>query len=370
MSWGSASVKALREDLVAAGVPLYRMTPKGTQLAVNKDALTEFEGRHPVVTDLMAWRNRNLLLKTYVTALERADPRIHTSFNQVQARTSRMSASQPNVQNLPTTDKERADGTYDIGVRHVLVPEPGEAFIVADFEGIEVRALVFYLHMIRPYLTAAVARQVDDLVAQLDAGMDLHQRTAWKVAQARGEVGVKFEDFVKDGPRGKERDKAKVTTFTAMYGGGARLLATRLNVSVEEAAKIKAETLAAIPGYHALDARVKRAVRARKFPHVVSILGRRLYVPRDKPYVALNTIIQGTSAELMKLALVAAAPAIAEYGYRPLLVVHDELVAAGPADVAPEALSAMISAMEACYPLTPKLKATGKWSTDSYGKAK
>lgn len=358
-SFGSASVAALRRDLVAAGVQLYRMTPKGTALAVNKDALNEFKDSHPVVGDLMAWRNRNLLLKTYVSALEHADPRIHTSFNQVQARTSRMSASRPNVQNLPTPDKEREDGTYDIGVRHVLIPEPGNAFLVADFEGVEVRGLAYYL-------------ADDELIRQLDGGLDLPQRVAFDVARANGsaEPGATMDDYVKGGPLGKERDRAKVTLYTSMYGGGARLIGIRLGISTEAAAKIKQDTLNAVPGYHALDRRVKNKVKSRRFPHVVTILGRRLSVPRDKPYVALNTIIQGTAAELMKLAMVAAAPVLAQYGYKIRLVVHDELVAEGPAHLAPEALAAMIAAMEGSYPLRPRLKVTGDWSTDSYGKAK
>lgn len=352
-AYGKASTKALLADLLGAGVPLYKMTPKGTQLAVNKDALKEFEDTHPVVGDLMAWRNRNLLLKTYITALERADPRVHTSFSQVEARTGRSASRQPNMQNLPTPEKD--SGT--IGVRDVLIPEPGNAFIVADFEGIEVRGLAYYLHN-------------EELNAQLDAGMDLPQKVAYDVAVAAGE-DVKFEDFKKSsGSRAKDRDDAKVTLYTSMYGGGASLLSTRLGLPIERTTKIKRDTLAAVPGYHKLNKRLKRKVKQRAFPHVVTILGRRLYVPRAKLYVALNTVIQGTTAELIKLAMIAAAPAIAEFGYKIRLVVHDELVAEGPAEHAPAALAAMIEAMENCYPLSPKLKATGSWSTDSYGKAK
>ncbi len=352
-----ASTKDLRNGLIGAGVPLYRMTAKSGELAVNKDALKEFEGSHPVVTNLLAWRNRNLLLKTYVAALETASPRVHTSFNQVIARTGRMSASRPNMQNLPTAAKERDDGTYEMGVRHVLIPEPGNALLVADFEGIEVRGLAYYLNN-------------KELNEKLDAGLDLPQQVAYDVSQAAGKGGA-FEDFLKGkGPRAEERDKAKVTLYTSMYGGGASLLSTRLGIPVAEAAKIKQDTLNAVPGYFELDSRLKRTVRRRMFPHVVTITGRRLHVPRDKPYVALNTIIQGTAADLMKLAMIAAAPVLARYGYRLRLVVHDELVAEGPAHLADEALAAMIDAMENAYPLRPALKATGSWSTDSYGKAK
>ncbi len=373
---GKASSAALRENLLALGIPLYRLTPSsgkpikdkdgkpkrdenGKQLkrpdvfAVNKDALQEFEKAYPIVRDLLDWRNRCKILTTYVGALERAYPRVHTWFNQVQARTSRMSASSPNVQNLPTPEKDKSI----IGVRDVLIPGPGNAFVVVDFDGIEVRVLAHFIA--DPELTAA-----------LNAGLDLHQQTAYRVALGRGQKGIQFEDFVKGGSLDKERTTAKVTTFTSMYGGGARLLARRLGISVAAAALIKYETLDAVPGYYALDERVKRAVLRRSFPHVVTPLGRRLYVPRDKPYVALNTIIQGTAAEMMKLGMVAAAPVMAEYGYAIRLVVHDELVNEGPASCAPEALAAIISSMESCYPLSPRLKVTGDWSTVSYGAAK
>lgn len=668
----AASTKALLADLLAAGVPLYKTTPKSKPppdhtLAVNKDALREFEDRFPIVGKLMEWRSRNQTLKTYVRALETADPNVHTSFSQCEARTSRMSARRPNVQNLPRTK----------GVRDVLIPDPGNAFVVVDYDSIEVRVLAYYL---------ADA----GLIAQLDDGLDMHSRTAAAVN------GGAYEDYVKGGPRDNDRTIAKTTTFcvpqtgaeiltrrgwlshaevvagdetlgynagraewtrvlgvhrfddapvlrighssfearctpghrwlverrgwangraytapellpvealtsehriiaaapaaggtldvtpdeaaviawvftdgslriaplgngpsqaggrrqhhgasiiqkkqphvdnirallarcgadagetrrqdgahvfalrspwvrelwrragvatkrddltafvlglsiaarsafvaacmaaeghetpkgrrtfhqnegalldafqlaafmegrratkrtrgtipggtathgtvtlkrpevgmqrttvepdgtapvwcvttelgswtmrqgadimltgnTALYGGGGPLLAARLGVSVAEAYAIKRKVLDAIPGYWDFEDRVKAGVRRRAWPHVKTILGRRLYVPKD--YVGPNTLIQGTSAEIMKLGMVAAAPVLAEAGYRIKLIVHDELVAEGPADAAPDALAATITAMQDAWPLTPRLMATGSWSTDSYGQSK
>ncbi len=364
-----ASSKALLRDLLDAGVPLYRKTPKSgemnektgkrnpDQLSVNKDALNEFKKTHPVVADLMAWRGKNYLLKLYVAALKKADPRVHTTFSQAEARTSRMSASRPNMQNLPSSEEEREDGTYEVGVRDVLVPAPGNAFIVGDYSSIEVMMLAHYI-------------ADPDLIEFLEAGGDLYARTAANVAATRGLKGVTYESCCKGGKHSKLRDEAKIATLTSMYGGGARLLGTRLGVPTTDAARIKFETLDAIPGYWDLDERVKRAVASRPFPHVVSILGRRLYVPKDKPYVALNTILQGSSAEIMKLGLVAAAPVLRTFGCQPLLVVHDEILAEGPSACAEEALPAMLRAMESVYPLRPRLKADGGISTDSYGRAK
>ncbi len=363
----AASSKALLRDILAAGVPLYRTTPKSgeinektgkrnpDQLAVNKDALTEFALSHPVVADLMAWRGKRQILATYVRPLELADPRVHTSFNQCEARTSRMSSSKPNCQNLPSSEDERADGTYEIGVRDVLIPGPGNAFIVGDYSSIEVFMLAHYI-------------ADPDLSAFLAAGGDLYARVAAAVAKTRGLRGVTYESCCKGGKHVHLRDEAKTTALTSMYGGGARLLGTRLQVPTVEAARIKAETLDAIPGYWELDDRIKRKIQQRPWPYVTTLLGRRLYVPKD--YVGLNTLLQGSSAEIMKLGLIAAAPVLREFGYAARLVVHDELLAEGPAACAQEALPAMLRAMESVYPLNPALKSEGGWSLDSYGRAK
>lgn len=363
---GKASAKALLADLLRIGIPLYRKTPKSgeinqktgkrtpDQLAVNKDVLKEFKLRFPVVGDLLKWRAACKVLSTYVSALELADPRIHTSFSQAEARTGRMSASKPNVQNLPTVEEEREGQQRRVGVRDVLIPGPGNAFIVGDYKNIEVFMLAHYI---------ADA----ELIAMLESGVDLYAMTAARVEQKRGNM-LTYEECGKDGPNAALRQKAKTTALTAMYGGGARLLGVRLNIPTSDAADIKRETLDAIPGYWDLDARVKAAVRRRRFPHVVTLLGRRLYVPKD--YVALNTLLQGSSAEIMKLGMIAAAPAIAKFGYAVRLVVHDELVAEGPACHAPAALVALKAAMESVYPLKPRLMVSGDWSTDSYGAAK
>lgn len=362
---GKKSSNALLEDLLRIGVPLYRKTPKSGEvnpktgkrapdkLAVNKDALKEFELRFPVVSDLIQWRSRNQILSTFVAAMEKADPRVHTSFRQAEARTSRMSSAQPNMQNLPRPGEEAENDELALGIRRVIIPAPGNALLVADYSGIEVMVMAHYIAN-------------DELSDALEAGKDLYAMNASRV------YDLPYENCTKQGtPHGKAmRQRSKTTVLTCMYGGGAQLLSTRLGVPTVEAAAIKAETLSAIPGYWEFDDRVKRAVQRRSFPHVVTILGRRLYVPKDKPYVALNTIVQGTSAELMKLGMVAGARAVAPRGYATRLVVHDELVLEGPACNAEAALLALVPAMENVYPLRPRLKVEADWSTKSYADAK
>jgi DNA polymerase-1 len=292
-----------------------------------------------------------------VPAMERANPRVHTSFRQAEARTSRMSSAQPNMQNLPRPDEDADPEVNEmaLGIRRVIVPEPGNALLVLDYASIEVMVMAHYI---------ADA----GLTAELEAGKDLYSLNASRVY-------VEPYDVVhKGGAKSHLRQRSKVVVLQCMYGGGAQLLATRLGCSTMEAAKIKADTLDAIPGYWAFNDRVQRAAanRGRRtgLCSVETILGRRLAVPRDKLYVALNTVVQGTSAEIMKLGLVAAAPVMQAYGFKPLLVVHDELVAEGPACAAEECLLKSKEAMENVYPLRPALKVSGDWSTESYAHAK
>ena len=384
--YGRSSAKALLDDLLRLGIPLYRLTPSSGQpimdrktgkpkrdpetreilrnpnrLAVNKDALQEFAVTHPIVGDLLEWRNRNKVLQTYVGALKKADPRIHTSFEQAAARTGRMSSRQPNMQNLPQPEEEEGK----IGVRDVLVPEPGNAFLVADYDSIEVRVLA---HMIAD----------PGLIEKINAGFDLYTMVATSAVACEGLTGdalercvlAHYDEYTKKSANAAVRQVYKMAVLLSTYGGGARLLGTRLGKSTEEAARIRQVALDAIPGYFEFDAAIKQAVTTRSFPHIKTFLGRRLYVPRDKPYVGLNTVIQGNAAELMKLGIVAAAPVAEQFGYRLILVVHDEAVYEGPAKLAPEAMPPIVAAMESAYPLNPALKVSADWSTESYGAAK
>lgn len=338
---GSGSSATLLADLQTVGVPLYRKTPKGDKLSVDADSLNEFKDSHPVVGDLLEWRRRNKTLSTYVAALHRAAPNIHPTVRQAEARTSRMSYANPNLQNLPTTK----------GIRDVLVPAPGNAFVVCDYDAIEIRALAYYLNDA-------------GLIEKLEAGMDFHSLTAAAI------YGGAYEDYLKGGPNDHLRSIAKTAAFSLIYGAGARLISIRLGISIEAAAELKSKVIAAIPGYARFDSKLKSDMRRRHPPYVSTILGRRLSVPKDKEYVALNTLVQGSAAEVMKLGMVAVAKAVAPLGYHVAFVVHDECVVEGPVSCVEEAKAGIIKAMEGCFPLRPSLKVTAHHSTVSYGAAK
>lgn len=361
----AASQDELRQGLLDAGIPLYRMTDKSKKLATNKDALSEFEDDYPVINLLFGWRAAKKLLATYIGALELADPRCHTSFNSVGARTSRMTARSPNMQNLPRAKKDSA------GVRSAIVPEKGNALLVCDYDSVEVAGLAHYLKR---------AVHEPGLADALEAGLDPHARTAARVfgmkTPAKGGPpsplhGAELYDYYCKGAPGEPfRVLAKETTFSSMYGIGYKKLARRLGVTEQEAKAIKNEVLNSIDGYWDLvDAlRLKMA----KTGYLRTVLGRRLDVPPGKTHIFLNSIVQGSCAEVMKLGMLAAVPRLAEWDYRIILVVHDELVSEGPARYAAEAKVACIEAMESVSHnlLTVGLKATGDWTTKSYGDAK
>ncbi len=340
----------LLQCILDLGVPLYRRTKKTNQIALDADALREFEDRFPQLGSYMEWRKLGKVLATYVPAMERGH--IHTSISQCAARTSRMSSSRPNMQNLPRNDKKLQPEQQ---VRGVFVPAPGNAFVVVDYDSIEVRVLAHYL-------------KDEGLLYDLANGMDLHSMIAYEARSALGGVSSCRVDYRKDGPEDHIRTLAKTTVFSALYGAGAPLLSRRLGVSMEEASRIRSAVLDAIPNYWDLYDRV--AAQRRKTGCLRTITGRRLDVPGNKQHLFVNSIVQGSASEIMKMGLVAAAPVQARFGYQPLLVVHDELLSEGPADQAEACLAATITAMEGAFALRTPLKATGSWSTDSYASAK
>jgi DNA polymerase-1 len=359
----AASQTALREGLLAAGVPLYRTTDKTGALATNRDALSEFEDTCPVVGLLFAWRKLSKILSTYVAPLERGAPRVHTSYISSAARTSRMSSRSPNLQNLP-----RGEAGRD-GARSVIVPDPGCALSVVDYDSIEVRVLAHYL-----------ARGVGNrgLVELLESGVDMHTATAAKVfGRPAGFDGDPLEYYAKGGPGDDKRTLAKTTTFSSLYGIGYRKLALRLGIPDDEAKALKQAILDAIPGYWDLFESVGQ--RVSRVHYLRTVTGRKLDVPLGKSHIYLNTIIQGTAAEIMKLGMLAAEEPLADWGYLPVLVVHDELVSEGPADHAASATEACIAAMESVGSLPDKdglplmdcpIKATGGYTTTNYEAAK
>jgi DNA polymerase-1 len=266
---------------------------------------------HELPAAILEYRQVAKLQSTYVETLPLlADERtglIHTSYNQAVAATGRLSSSDPNLQNIPIrTELGRQ-------IRRAFVPrEPGNLFLSADYSQVELRLL---------------AHLADDpgLQAAFRDGADVHRRTAALIA------GVDEADVTAD-----MRSRAKAINFGVIYGMGARALAKQIDVSVKEASAFIDRYFDTYPGVRQFIETTREA--ARRHGWVQTMLGRRRLLPdiaspdpRLRAFqerVAVNTPIQGTAADLIKLAMLRIQSALdaGDTGALLLLQVHDELV--------------------------------------------
>src|SRR5262249_3930778 len=289
-----------------------KISPRGvrrgkTGLSTDVDVLTRLAREHPLPARILEFRALSKLKSTYVDALpalvDRRTGRVHTSFNQTVAATGRLSSSDPNLQNIPVRSEEGRR------IRAAFVAAPGWRLISADYSQIELRLLAHLAD--DPALIDAFTR--DD---------DIHARTA---AEVFGSL-----------PPSTGRRLAKVINYGIVYGMGPSRAARELGVSVAEAE-------AYIAGYFARYPGVRRFVdgtiaQAGERGWVATVLGRRRYLPelgaRDPAVrqfaerAATNTPIQGSAADLIKLAMLEVSRRLQGGGLhsRMLLQVHDELV--------------------------------------------
>ena len=291
------------------GLPLTRRTKTGH--STDATALADLAAAHPIVGAVLEWREVSKLLSTYVDALPPlVDPttgRIHTSLSQTTAATGRLSSSNPNLQNIPV---RRPEGR---AVRRAFVAGEGYAtLLVADYSQIELRIL-------------AHLSEDEGLLSAFAAGEDIHATTA-----------ARLFDVAPDAVDGTLRDRAKAVNYGLAYGLTAFGLARQLGLPPDEAQAIVAAYDARFPAVRAyLDGVVAAAARDG---YTTTLYGRRRYLPdltsgdRTRRGIAermaLNAPIQGTAADIIKLAMVALQRALdrADVGSRQILQVHDEVV--------------------------------------------
>jgi len=377
---GEGSQDALREALIRAGVELTEHTETG-ELAVNKKALDK-HADHPAVQALFEFRRVQKFLGTYLNHLVGKD-HIYPTFNQAEAWTGRMSGREPNMQNLPKRTEVGKDA--DMKMRSVFVPEPGMAFIVADFESIEVFTLAHFVGV----------REYKDLVKSGDP----HARTAAVIWPQYGD----WTNFTKSTPQRWLRDVAKQVTYTIVYGGGGRVIADTINkymvdanrldmmVDEDQARAIRRKITENIPGfkeltdtpfkgrkfpqgriYHQLDqSRVRDG--DREYGYVRTLMGRKQWIqmyPKDKAYVGLSGLIQGSAADIMKAAAINTSEALKPHGGLPILFVHDELVCQVPLGSEKELVPVVVEAMQdAASGIDPPISVEATTSRRSYAHA-
>ncbi|MCE2952095.1 MAG: DNA polymerase I [Gemmatimonas sp.] len=291
------------------GLPVKKKTATGP--STDASVLQELaEEGHVLPTLLMEYREIFKLEGTYIDALPRLvhprDHRLHTSYNQTVAATGRLSSSDPNLQNIPSRRELGRE------IRRGFVPRTGWRLLSADYSQIELRLLA--------HLSGDPA-----FVSAFQAGGDIHRQTAAII------FGIPLTDVT-----GEMRARAKTINFATIYGQGAHALSRQLRIS-------NAEAKAFIDTYFERFAGVKAfldrcVVEARQKGYVETLFKRRRYIPELKERnfnirafgerVAANAPIQGSAADLIKIAMIRVHAALAREGFaaRMLLQVHDELV--------------------------------------------
>lgn len=288
------------------GLPVLKKTPKGAP-STDASVLAKLEGSHPMVALLLRYREIEKLRSTYIDGylpLVRRDGRIHAHFNQTGAATGRLSSDRPNLQNIPVRSETGRT------LRRAFVASPGAQFIVADYSQIELRILA---HLSRdPGLLEAFA-----------AGEDIHAATAARVFGSTTDLVT--PDL---------RRRAKAINFGLLYGMEAFGLADRLKISREEAREHMDTYFHQFP---AVREYLRSVVReARKDGYTTTLFGRRRYLPElsSDNYrirqmgerMALNAPVQGSAADVIKMAMIELDRMLPEGSARMLLQIHDELV--------------------------------------------
>jgi DNA polymerase I len=311
-----------------------------TGFSTDARVLAQIRDEHPIVDRIEQWRELSKLKSTYLDSLpDLIDPdsgRVHTTFNQAATTTGRLSSTNPNLQNIPIRT--------EIGrpVRGCFVAERGARLLSADYSQVELRVLA---HVAEEEVLKEIFR----------AGEDVHAATAAEVFDiSRDEVDV------------GQRSKAKMVNFGIVYGLTGFGLADRLNIPRKEGEEFVARYLERFPAVRAFREQVVE--RAQDEGYVKTLMGRRRPIPelrsgnpntrRLGERLAVNTVIQGTAADIIKVAMVRCHGALREAGMetRIVLQIHDELLFEGPPGEMDDATELVRREMCAAYRLDPPLE--------------
>jgi DNA polymerase-1 len=283
---------------------------KTKQFNTSEEILQRLTGRHQIINKVLEYRGLKKLLSTYVEALpqlvDKKTGRIHTSYNQAVASTGRLSSNNPNLQNIPVRDERGRE------IRKAFVPEEGNLFLSADYSQIELRLMA---HL------SGDSNMIGDFLS----GNDIHAATASKI------FGVEIKDVTRE-----MRSRAKTANFGIIYGISSFGLSERLTIGRKEAKDLIDGYFNSYPGVKKyMDESIKKA---RELGYVTTMLGRRRYlrdiqsrnqvVRGNAERNAINAPIQGTAADIIKIAMVKIHGKLKNEGYssKMILQVHDELI--------------------------------------------
>ena len=329
------------------GLPPVKKTKTG--YSTNADVLEKLKYKHPIIPAIMDYRMLTKLKSTYADGLLKeigSDGRIHTTFQNLVTATGRLSSTEPNLQNIPVRTDLGAE------IRKMFIPKPGCVLVDADYSQIELRVL------------AHIAR--DETMQQaFKSGMDIHTVTASQV------FGVDPEHVTP-----LQRRHAKAVNFGIVYGISEFSLSEDIGVSRYEAKEYIENYLA---NYKGVKAYMKQVVEdARNCGYTETMFGRKRYIPELKSSnfnvrsgaerIALNTPIQGTAADLIKLAMIRVDKALAENfpEAKLLLQVHDELIVECPEEIAGQVAELVSREMQGVAELSVPLTAEAKFGKSWY----
>ena len=322
--------------------------PKKTktgQYVTSEEVLESLKGKHEIVGKILEHRGLKKLLGTYIDALPQLiNPQtghIHTSFNQTVTATGRLSSSNPNLQNIPVRNEDGKE------IRKAFIPDEGCEFFSADYSQIELRIM-------------AHLSQDPHMIEAFRENQDIHAATAAKIYKE------KLEDVTRE-----QRSKAKTANFGIIYGISVFGLAERLNIDRKEAKEL-------IDGYfenypHVKEYMDKSILEAREKGYIETIFRRRRYLPdinsRNavvRGYAernAINAPIQGSAADIIKVAMVRIYRRFREEGIRSkmILQVHDELNFSVLPEEKEKVQQIVITEMESAYKMKVPLQADCGW---------
>jgi len=326
-------------------LPVVKRTRKTRSYSTDNDVLSELRG-FPVVALILEYRTLRKLLSTYLHGLlehlDRND-RVHSSFNQTVTATGRLSSSNPNLQNIPVGEMG------GINVRRAFNGGQGTRLFSADYSQVELRVMAHF-------------SKDPELVEAFRSGADIHTHTAARVFANRSDLDER-----------ERRRRAKIINFSILYGSGAYSLSRELGVGFGEARRFINEYFDTFSG-------VRRFIddtleRTRLDPRVFTLMGRMRPIPEissanrnvreNGERMAINTIIQGSAADIIKQAMVRMQPLLAEHSARMVMQVHDELVFECPPerekDLAALVKREMEGAADLLVPLTVTMKSGDSW---------
>ena len=342
------STKQLGELLFEKlGLPPVKKTKTG--YSTNADVLEKLKGKHPIIPAIMDYRMLTKLKSTYADGLMKVigeDGRIRTTFQNLVTATGRLSSTEPNLQNIPVRTDLGAE------IRKMFVPKPGCVLVDADYSQIELRVL-------------AHIAQDKTMQAAFCGGLDIHTATAAQV------FDVPMEEVTS-----LQRRHAKAVNFGIVYGISEFSLAEDIGVSRYEA---KAYIENYLANYSGVRSYMKQVVEdARESGFTQTLYGRRRYIPELKSSnfnirsgaerITLNTPIQGTAADLIKLAMIRVEKALNDHypEAQLLLQVHDELIVECPEDLANQVCELVSREMEQIAMLNVPLTAEAKFGKSWY----